>query len=480
MQRPICRTLRRNIMLLRIMLFLNRTAELTRLDRLARSSEGGLAVLSGRRRVGKTRLLLEWTQRHHGLYFVADQSSASLQRRYLAQAMSARVPGFGDVDYPDWRALFARLASEAKLRKFRGPIVLDELPYLILSSPELPSVLQQWIDHDAREAKLIIALAGSSQRMMQGLVLDGAAPLFGRAKEVIELKPLAPHWLPHAFKGLGGFDLLAAWAAWGGVPRYWELAQAARGKLEARIDTLVLDPMGPLHREPDRLLLEETPSAVELRPLLDAIGAGIHRASEIAARAGRPVTSLARPLERLIGLGLVRREVPFGEDPRQTKKSLYRLADPFFRLWFRVVAPQRGLLATATPKQRRELLATHFPSLIANTFEELCLAQVNTLGDWLPASRWWQGSEPEWDVVSTSPDRQKLLLGEAKAWRRPATVEALTAEARRLRARPIPVLAVAKGAADVERMLFVPETAPRVPRVIEGVRVITLEELIAR
>ena len=116
-------------MFLCIMLFLNRTNELTRLDRLARGSEGGLAVVFGRRRVGKTRLLLEWTRRHHGLYFVADQSSASLQRRYLAQALATQLPGFGDVEYPDWRALFARLASEARLRKFRGPIVLDELPF---------------------------------------------------------------------------------------------------------------------------------------------------------------------------------------------------------------------------------------------------------------------------------------------------------------------------------------------------------------
>lgn len=467
-------------MFVSIMLFLNRTDELSRLDRLARSAEGGLAVLSGRRRVGKTRLLLEWTRRHHGLYFVADQSSASLQRRYLAQAMSMRLPGFGEVDYPDWRALFGRLASEAKLRKFRGPIVIDELPYLIISSPELPSVLQQWIDHDARAAKLTVALAGSSQRMMQGLVLDGAAPLFGRAREVIEVKPLSARWLPHAFKGLTGYELLSTWTAWGGVPRYWELAHDARGKLDARIDALVLDPMGPLHHEPDRLLLEETPSAVELRPLLDAIGAGIHRASEIAARAGRPVTSLARPLERLIELGIVRREVPFGEEPRQTKKSLYRLADPFFRLWFRVVAPQRGFLATATPKQRRALLASYFPALVGSAFEELCLREVSVLGDWLPAARWWQGSEPEWDVVSASPDGKRLLLGEVKAWRKPATLEALVPEVRRLRARPLPYLSALKRSPHVEWTLFVPAVAPRVPEEIEGVRVITLEELVPR
>ena len=466
------------------MLFLNRTEELARLERLSRSRDGGLAVVYGRRRVGKTRLLLEWTRRHQGVYFVADQSSAVLQRRYLADALSARLPGFGMVEYPDWRSLFARIASEAKLRRFRGPLVIDELPYLILSSPELPSILQQWIDHDGKASRLCVALAGSSQRMMQGLVLDRSAPLFGRAREVLEVKPLSPLWLRQAFKGLGGYELLATWTAWGGVPRYWELARDVRGPIEARVDRLVLDPMGPLHHEPDRLLLEETPSAVELRPLLDAIGAGAHRASEIGARAGKPVTSLGRPLERLTELGLVRREVPFGEAPRQTKRSLYRLADPFFRLWFRVVAPQRGFLAVASAKQRRQLLAGHFSGLVGSAFEELCLQQLHTVGRWLPAARWWQGSEPEWDVVSRSPDGRRLLLGETKAWRKPATFEALRAEARRLRARPVPGIAAMGadssrrgGGPEIQWTLFVPEVAARVPRVIEGVRVVTLEEL---
>ncbi len=461
------------------MLFLNRTQELKRLDTLARSRDGGLAVLFGRRRVGKTRLLLEWTGRHHGLYFVADQSSAVLQRRYLAHALSNRLPGFDQVEYQDWRSLLARVATESKLRRFRGPIVIDELPYLILSSPELPSVLQQWLDHDARTAKLVVALAGSSQRMMQGLVLDRAAPLFGRAAEVIEIQPLGPQWLPRAFKGLEGYELLSTWAAWGGVPRYWELAQSARGRLEARIDHLVLDPMGPLHNEPDRLLLEETPSAVELRPLLDAIGSGAHRASEIGGRAGRPVTSLARPLERLTHLGLVGREVPFGESPRQTKRSLYKLSDPFFRLWFRVVGPQRGFLASATAAQRRALLNVHFPALVASAFEELCLRRIQGLGDWLPAARWWQGNGPEWAVVTTTPDGRRVLLGEAKAWRKEATIDALRMEARRLRARPVPRITTLSNEPEIEWALFVPQVRPRVPSTLEGVRIITLEQLLA-
>jgi hypothetical protein len=73
------------------------------------------------------------------------------------------------------------------------------------------------------------------------------------------------------------------------------------------------------------------PAAVEVRPVLDAIGAGAHRVSEIAARVGRPATSIARPLDRLVGMGLASREVPFGESEKKTRRSLYKISDPLFR-----------------------------------------------------------------------------------------------------------------------------------------------------
>ncbi|MGQ0506385.1 MAG: ATP-binding protein [Myxococcaceae bacterium] len=468
------------------MLFLNRTWELAELERSSRSREGSLVVLFGRRRIGKTRLLLEWVHRNHGIYFVADQSSSKLQRQYLARAVAARLPGFADVEYPDWRALFDRLSLDARRASFRGPLVIDELPYLMISSPELASVLQQWVDHGAKAAHLTLALAGSSQRMMHGLILDASAPLYGRARAVLDLSPLAPKWLSSAFPSFDAWQLLELWTAFGGVPRYWELAAEVRGKVEARVRALVLDPMGPLHLEPDRLLLEEVPTAVELRPLLDALGSGAHRISEIASRIGKPATSLARSMDRLIGLGLVKREVPFGAAPRESKRSLYRLADPFLRLWFRLIAPQRGFLASATATQRRKLLAESFPALIAASWEELSRASVVELGAkdvldknaaWLPAGRWWQGNAPEWEVISRTCDGEALLLGEARAWKRAATHSTVLHEVRLLNARSPPPLEHGREPKRIVRALFLPRVAAGVPRTVEGVRIVTLREL---
>jgi len=476
------------IMLLRIMRFLDRDEELSRLDRLARRPGGGLAVVYGRRRVGKTRLLLQWCERNDGLYTVADQSSADIQRRYFAQVAARRLPGFADVDYPDWRSLLARLSAEARTSRWRGPIVLDEFPYLVLSSPEIPSVLQHWVDHDARRAGLVVAVAGSSQRMMQGLTLSADAPLYGRARELLELAPLDAAYLAEALGTRRIGDLIEHYAAWGGIPRYWELAADESGAAVQRIERLVLDPLGPLHREPDRLLLEEIPSAAEVRPLLDAIGAGAHRVSEIAGRVGRPATSMSRPLDRLVGMGLVRREVPFGESEKKSRRSLYKIGDPFFRLWFRVVAPNRATLASGTSRTRLDLLAGLWPTLMASAWEELCRsrlpkqrksAALARSGPWGPAGRWWKGGMAEWDIVAESAGGKRLLLGEAKWSRKPFTSRSIATEIRTLVAKPIPDLPAKYKRLEVVRALFVPEIAADLRRRRADCLVVTGRDLLS-
>ncbi|HVV85094.1 MAG TPA: ATP-binding protein [Kofleriaceae bacterium] len=465
------------------MLFLNRSSELRELAGLA--DGGGLAVVWGRRRIGKTRLLLEWCERAHGVYTVADQAGAEAQRAYFARAVAEVLPGFADVVYPDWERLLTRLAADATGRGFTGPVVIDELPYLVSSSPELPSVLQRWIDHDAKRARLQLALAGSSQRMMQGLVLGHEAPLFGRARALLDLQPLGPEHLRGGLGPMSAAAVVEHWAAWGGVPRYWELAATRRGPVSARVVELALAPTGPLFSEPERLLLEETPSAIEMRPVLDAIGGGAHRLSEIAGRLAVPATSLGRPLDRLVGMGFVRREVPYGEPARSGKRSLYKLDDSFLRLWFRVVAPNRAALVAGNSASRAALLAEHWAALLGNAWEDLCRRSLVSLrkgavgrrGPWRPAMRYWHGNEPEWDLVADALEGSSVLVGEAWFSSRPVSAEVARREASRLASRPLPA---AVRSADVVRALFVPALAAGAPRTVGDVHLVTLDELIGK
>lgn len=468
------------------MRFLNRNAEMARLSDLAERPDAGLAVVWGRRRVGKTRLLLEWVAKHDGLYTVADQSASEVQRRYFAEALAERFPGFHEASYPDWGALLRRAAQEAAAQSWRGPLILDEFPYLAAASPELPSVLQRWLENEASKARLLVALAGSSQRMMQGLVLARNAPLYGRATEALQIEPLLAGYLGEGLNLSDPQECVRAHAAWGGMPRYWELAAECPGGLEAAVDRCVLDPLGPLHREPDRLLQEETPPAVALRPILDVIGMGAHRLSEIAGRVGQPATSLARPLARLVELGLVQRETPHGEPEKGGKRALYRIADPFVRMWFRVVAPHRALLAQAPAEARLRLWREAAGALVAEAWEELCrscIARLSggdsalaKLGPWEPAGRYWLGGEAEWDVVARSIDGSRLLVGEAKWSDAPVDSAGLRSIAGDLEGKGVPP--VAKRKVEVIRAVFVPRAA-KGSEIPEGCQLVEAAEVLA-
>ena len=441
------------------MRFVDRQEEMRRLDGTLRRA-GAFSVVWGRRRVGKSRLLTEWCRRRQGLYTVADQSASPIQRRYLATAVGERFAGFADVEYPDWRSFLARLSDEADRAEWRGPFVVDELPYLIAADPGVPGVLQNWLDRT--DHRLCVVASGSSLRMMHGAILDAGAPLYGRAVEAFSVRPLKPGYLHEAIPLHRPRDMVSAYALWGGMPRYWELAEPFGADLDTAVDSLVLDPSGPLHGEPDRLLLEEIPPAAALRPLLDTVGAGVHRMSEIAGRLGRPASSLSKPLASLTEMGFVRRETPFGADPKSGKRSLYRIDDPFMRMWFRVVAPYRAILTNAPRETRLQYWYRHRPHLEAHAWEELCRMAVPLLhqadnplaglGPFEPAQRYWRGNAPEYDVVARSVDGRRLLVGEAK-WPAGTGVESVSRIGRWTQAMDLP------GATDCEiaRVLFVPD-----------------------
>ncbi len=402
------------------MKFTNRTQELKRLDHLTKLSEASVAVIWGRRRVGKTRLLLNWVEKHRGVYYVADESAASIQRKYFSSTLDEALPGFSEVDYPDWNVFFTQLAKRAILAKWRGPIVIDELPYLIATSPELPSILQTFIDHEAKKACLIIVFCGSSQRMMQDAILKQSAPLYGRADELIKLTPLTIYYMKEALHLKMSRDVIEFYSIWGGIPRYWELLERNPGTLLEGIEKLVLDPMGPLNDESSRILLEEKPSAMRLKPILDAIGLGANRLSEIASRIGQTVTGLSRPLQQLIELDLIQKEIPYGASESNSKKTLYKIKDPFMRFWFESIAPRRSFFAQGSPLIRMEWIKESLSPLFSLMWEDLCRLAVPLLSKhlngnfFLPAGRFWQGQDFEWDILSQSHTGDYFLVGEAK------------------------------------------------------------------
>ncbi len=334
----------------------------------------------------------------------------------LASEIDASIPTFAAATYPDWDALLSRWFRDARPGT---TLALDEFPSLVASAPELPSLVQKHLDAH-RERRVHLVLSGSSQRMMHGLAFDRAAPLFGRADAILRVSPLSGRWISRALGISDPMRAVEAYAIWGGVPRYWEMAAAFRRPSDAMRE-LVFSPFGALRDEPAGLLLDDLRDTTQASSILALVGAGCHRLSEIAARLGKPATSLTRPLQRLVELELVRREVPFGCSPRDTKRTAYRIADPFMRFWFRFAEPARSRIEAGLGQAVTSEVVAQFAGHAASVWEDLVRAAVPRLKatrEWSDVGRWWgtgrDGAPMEIDVVAASTDGRSVLLAEAE------------------------------------------------------------------
>jgi AAA+ ATPase superfamily predicted ATPase len=372
--------------------FANRTAELAELDEHARN--GGLLVLFGRRRVGKTGLLTRWLTQHGGLYSQAIEASKDQQldqvvadlRPHLSTALSPR----------SWADLFELL--DLQPRDF--VLCLDEFPYLVAADPSLPSVLQRWLDHRKRK-KSALVLAGSSTRMMNDLFLNRGAPLYGPARKVLEIAPMGYAAFCKACRqNPASADSFARFALVGGVPKYWELVE--RGQSPVALAQALYFGVSPfLEVEPTRLLRDEQIAGFNAPSVLEAIGRGAEKPSEIAARLNTPQTNLSRLFQVLVDARLVVRQVPWGESLRTTKRSLYRLEDPMLRFWFRVYSPHRSRWAGYSEAEKAKLVDDH----AATVFEDVVRAR------WPGAARYWEAGA---ELDSVREEDGRLVVSEVK------------------------------------------------------------------
>ncbi|MBI2226591.1 MAG: ATP-binding protein [Betaproteobacteria bacterium] len=297
------------------------------------------------------------------------------------------------------------------LQKRRWVLCLDEFPYLTAVDASLPSRLQKWLDHSLPRGCLLI-VAGSSTRMMNDLFLHRAAPLYGRARKLLHVQPMDyPAFCEACDLRPDASDSFEKFACVGGIPKYWEFIETGQDAV-ALAEALYFDYAPYMEQEPQRLLRDEGVIGLNAVAVLEAVGRGAERPSEIAGRLGTAQTNLSRLLQQLLDASVLTRELPFGESVRSTKKTRYRIQDPTMRFWFRVYSPHQSRWRTYAAMEKHKLIHDH----AATVFEDVCRARFPG------AQRYWE-SDIELDLVAPDPDdRRRLLVAEVK-WRRLTVAE---------------------------------------------------------
>ena len=413
------------------MIFVDRVEETSRLKGALAGEKPALVVVYGRRRLGKS-TLIKRALSDNDVYFLADRSEEQHQRALLAKVIAQIFSDFDKLTYPDWESLFRAINFRTEKR---FTLCLDEFPYLVEQSPDLPSVMQKLVDE--KQLKYNLVLCGSSHNMMYGLFLDSTAPLYGRADEIMRLSPIRLSYIQEAL-GLSPVNAIEEYSVWGGVPRYWELREN-RESLEDALWHNVFSVNGALYEEPAKLFQDDIKDIVKISTIMSYIGTGANRLSEIAARCNEPATNLSRPLKKLIDLGFIEKDIPFGSDEKNAKKSLYKIADPFVAFYFQFVVPNRSFIELGRRIPVEQALTSHFSEYVSAQWEKLCRNAVtgNVVNGVVygKASRWWgtvmngdkKLEQVEFDVIAESMDKRTLLVGECK-WTKQENGKRLTAE----------------------------------------------------
>jgi AAA+ ATPase superfamily predicted ATPase len=400
--------------------FVNRQSELSQLEKLYHTSGSQMVIVYGRRRLGKTTLLREFCQGKSHCYYMADRAGEKLQKSSLSLAMSTALdePLLQTAEYPQWYDLFAAF-DRFRPRNKKFILILDEYQYLSQIQPAFSSFVQKWWDEHWRDGNLMLILCGSITSMMFRETLAHSSPLFGRASAQILISPLPYRHLKEFLPTLPEEELVKFYSLAGGIPRYLELVQGYRD-FSSALKELVLQQTGPLYHEARYLLQEELSSPNTCWSILQALGSGSGRISELGSRLGLPANQLTHYIELLRDLFLVHREVPVLEkNPGRSKKGFYQVTDPFLRLWFGCIYPYESFLEFGQSETIIKRLAPLIEKHISFCYEQLCREYVKTAATTfgcLKVGRQWSGKY-ELDVAGVNADLQLSVVGECK-WSR--------------------------------------------------------------
>ena len=381
----------------------DRESEAAALHRLADRGGRSLALVRGRRRVGKTYLLSQLWDPRRAMYFVASATAPEINRQVLVQT-AARWAGVDlrPEDHPTWRLVFRSLLA---LRPDEPiVIILDEFQYLAAGDDGLREVASElnavWESEIPRRAGVLVVLCGSAVRTLAALE-QGGSPLYGRLDASLAVTPFDYYDSAQMLGGFSPRDRIGLYAALGGLPA--NLAAVEPDDDAARnIIRLALAPDGLVHTRVRTQLDQEEGlrQTQQYRAVLASVGLGARTAGEIASKMGRSSdSSLKRLVAQLEDMAYLTSELDFEE--ARTRGLRYRLADPAARFHYRIAlrAESAAVVFGAEHVWNTQIEPEMFPNYVGrHVFEDVArqayLRRAVEAGlPLVPQWQRWQGTD---------------------------------------------------------------------------------------
>lgn len=354
--------------------FIGRTKELAALEKAYHGNESSFIPIYGRRRVGKSELILHFVKNKPSLYAIGSRSTASVQLREFLDtaAIVLKKPILSTIQPRDWKTVLQAVCSQWDSRR-KLVLAFDEFQWMVEASPELPSVLQQLWDMEwQKSGRILLILCGSYIGFMEREVLGHKSPLFGRRTGQILLRPFS-------FSESCGFhrkysleDKARIYFLCGGIPLYLNLFKIGKS-VEANIQDNFFDEYAPLYREAEFLMREELSDTAHYYSILSSIAASNSTVKALSESLGFDSRALPYYLQQLVSIGYIEKVYPLTESAPSARHVRYRITDPLLRFWFKFIHPRAGsILQLGSSIAFSTLVKPVLPSYFGSCFEALC------------------------------------------------------------------------------------------------------------
>jgi len=399
------------------MIFVSRQEEIEQLHTIReRSSKvAQFTVLTGRRRIGKTSLVLKAYEAIPLLYFFVSRKSEHELCREFTEEISAKlnITPLGKAErFVD---IFSFLMNYAKSHQLT--LMIDEFQDFMRVNPSVFSDMQKIWDLNRREAKINLIVCGSINTLMNKLFRDSKEPLYGRQTEFMKLEPFTPSVIKDL---LGKYnpcynkeDLLALYLLTGGVPKYVELL----------IDAEAFTKEDMLHRataknsffldEGRSMLIEEFGrDYARYFEILSLIASGHNTRSDIEGIMHTEIGGYMTRLER--DYGLLTKHKPMLQKS-DNKNIHYAIRDNFLRFWFRFIYKYNYVIEAHAYGKLESIISENYATYSGRVLERYFQEKMKESGLFTRIDSWWdRKGENEIDMITVDDTSRQIVFYEIK------------------------------------------------------------------
>jgi len=399
------------------MRFFDRKEEIAILRKIRDNAERNaqFTVLTGRRRIGKTSLVLKAYEDRPVLYFFVGRKAESLLcdefRHEVESKLGVKLGGTPS----GFAELFDYLMQLSKQQSFT--LFIDEFQNFVRINPSVFSDIQKIWDLNHSESRINLVVCGSIYSMMTKIFRDRKEPLYNRQNRFMTISAFKPSVLKEILDayhpGYTNEDLLALYTFTGGVAKYVELLVDDNALTYDAMINSIISPDSTFINEGRSILIEEFGKDYDTYfSILSAIASGKTRRSEIESIIGRQISGYLTRLED--DYEIITKQIPVGAKPL-SKNAIYVIRDNFFTFWFRFIFKYAHIIEIGAYNQLRTLIKRDYPIYSGKILERYFIDKAIESGRYTLIGQWWdRKGENEIDMITANELDKTVEIYEIK------------------------------------------------------------------